>query len=101
MNWKSQDWIEHASFGLGCGSEERGERLDIDFVNSGAKTILTTTELKRANPPSSDFKFTRDKRKSGSSQLKGATRRPRLVAEPSEASEASTEVTHPPRLDPS
>jgi hypothetical protein len=91
MNWKSQDWIEHASFGLGCVSESRGDRLDIDFVNSGAKTILSTTELKRANPPSSDFKFTRVKRKSGS-PLKGerAARRPQLVAE---ASETTTVVT--------
>jgi hypothetical protein len=91
MNWKSQDWNEHASFGLGCVSESRGDRLDIDFVNSGAKTILTTTELKRANPPSSDFKFTRVKRKSGSSP-KGerAARRPQLVAK---ASETTTVVT--------
>ena len=90
MSWKSRDWIEHASFGLGCVNESRGDRLDIDFVNSGAKTILTTTELKRASPPSGDFKFTRDKRKSGFP--KGAARRPRLVAE---ASEASTVVTQP------
>jgi hypothetical protein len=98
MNWKPQDWVEHASFGLGRVSESRGDRLDIEFINSGAKTILTTTELKRANPPSSDFKFTRDKRKSGASPLKGATRRPRLVAEAAEAaeaSEASAEVTQP------
>jgi hypothetical protein len=47
MSWKSQDWIEHASFGLGRVSESRGDRLDIDFVNSGAKTILMTTLLKR------------------------------------------------------
>jgi hypothetical protein len=51
MNWKSQDWIEHASFGLGCVSENRGDRLDIDFINSGAKTILRTTDLKPAEPP--------------------------------------------------
>jgi hypothetical protein len=90
MSWKSQDWIEHASFGLGCVSESRGDRLDIDFVNSGAKTILTSTELKRANPPSSDFKFTRGKRKSGS--LKGAARRPQLATD---ASETPTAVTQP------
>jgi hypothetical protein len=93
MNWKSQDWIEHASFGLGCVSESRGDRLDIDFVNSGAKTILTTTDLKRANPPSSDFKFTRVKRKSGSSPLKGerAARRPQLVAKASETTMVVTQ----------
>jgi len=90
MSWKSQDWIEHASFGLGRVSESRGDRLDIDFVNSGAKTILMTTLLKRANPPRSDFKFARDKRKSGS--LKSAARRPQLVAE---TSDTSTVVTQP------
>jgi hypothetical protein len=98
MNWKPGDWIEHASFGLGCVSESRSDRLDIDFVNSGAKTILTTTELKRANPPSLDFKFTRDKRKSGASRLKGAASRPQLVAEASGDSPGShtTELTtHP------
>jgi hypothetical protein len=88
MSWKSQDWIEHASFGLGCVSESRGDRLDIDFVNSGAKRILMTTELKRANPPSGNFKFTRDKRKSGSP--KGAACRPQLVAETSDPSTAAT-----------
>jgi hypothetical protein len=92
MNWKAQDWIEHASFGLGRVNESRGDRLDIDFVNSGVKTILTTTELKRANPPSLDFKFTRDKRKSGASQLKGVARRRQLVAE---APTTSTVVTQP------
>ena len=74
MRWKPQDWIEHASFGLGRVNESRGDRLDIDFVNSGAKTILRTTELKPASPPSLDFKFTRDKRKSGPSQFKSARR---------------------------
>ena len=76
MHWKSQDWIEHPSFGVGRVNERRGDRLDIDFINSGAKTILRTTELKRANAPSLDFKFTRNKRKSGSSRLKAARRPP-------------------------
>jgi hypothetical protein len=92
MNWKAQDWIEHASFGLGRVNESRGDRLDIDFVNSGVKTILTTTELKRANPPSLDFKFTRDKRKSGPSRLTGVARRRQLVAD---APTTSTAVTQP------
>jgi hypothetical protein len=70
MNWKSQDWIEHASFGLGRVNENRGDRLDIEFIDSGAKTILRTTELKPANPPSLDFRFPRDKRKSRIPQFK-------------------------------
>jgi len=70
MNWKSQDWIEHASFGLGRVNENRGDRLDIDFISSGSKTILRTAELKRANPPSLDFEFPRAKRKSPSSTSK-------------------------------
>lgn len=55
MNWKPQDWIEHASFGLGRVNENRGDRLDIDFISFGSKTILKTTELKHAVPPA-DFK---------------------------------------------
>jgi hypothetical protein len=51
MNWKTQDWVEHASFGLGRVNENRGDRLDIDFIISGSKTILRTTELKAALPP--------------------------------------------------
>jgi hypothetical protein len=80
MHWKSQDWIEHASFGIGRVNESRGDRLDIEFISSGAKTILRTTELKRANPPSLDFKFPRAPRKSGASQSKveGAPRRARV-----------------------
>jgi hypothetical protein len=69
MNWKPQDWIEHASFGLGRVNENRGDRLDIDFINSGSKTILTTAELKRAMPPP-DFKFPSVKGKSLASRIK-------------------------------
>jgi hypothetical protein len=36
-NWKPQDWIDHASFGVGQVSESRGDKLDIDFVNGGRK----------------------------------------------------------------
>jgi hypothetical protein len=92
MKWKPQDWIEHASFGLGRVNENRGDRLDIQFINSGAKTIIRTTDLKRANPPSLDFRFPRDKRKSRAPQVKteSSDRRTQLVAE---ASETSTVVT--------
>ena len=56
MNCKANDWIEHPAFGLGCVSEDRGDRLDIEFVTSGYKTILKTAELKPAlSPPG--FKF--------------------------------------------
>jgi hypothetical protein len=69
MDCKAKDWIEHPSFGLGRVSEDRGDRLVIDFINSGAKTILKTTELKPAVPPSPDFKFPQDKNKSRTSQM--------------------------------
>jgi hypothetical protein len=80
MKWKPQDWIEHASFGLGRVNENRGDRLDIQFINSGAKTILRTTDLKPASPPSLDFRFPRDKRKSRTPQVKveSPARRPPL-----------------------
>src|SRR5580692_4723548 len=55
-NWKAQDWIEHASFGLGQVSESREDKLDIEFVSGGRKTILKSTELKAAAPPIPAFK---------------------------------------------
>jgi hypothetical protein len=39
-NWKAQDGIEPASFGLGQISDSREDKLDIEFVSSGRKTIL-------------------------------------------------------------
>jgi hypothetical protein len=70
MNWKSQDWIEHSAFGLGRVNEDRGDRLDIEFVASGAKTILKSTDLKPALSPSPDFKFPREKNKSRTPRFK-------------------------------
>jgi hypothetical protein len=69
MNWKPQDWIVHASFGLGRVNENRGDRLDIDFINSGFKTILRTTELKPAMSPP-DFKSPKVTGKSVTSRMK-------------------------------
>jgi hypothetical protein len=69
MNCKANDWIEHSAFGLGCVSEDRGDRLDINFINSGAKTILKSTDLKPAlSPP--DFRFPKAKGKSWTPQFK-------------------------------
>jgi hypothetical protein len=77
MNWKPQDWIEHASFGLGRVNENRGDRLDIEFISFGAKTILTTAELKHADSPP-DFKLPSVKGKSATSRIRvePAARRP-------------------------
>src|ERR1035438_10069293 len=60
-NWKPQDWIDHASFGVGQVSEARGDKLDIDFVNGGRKTLLKSTELIQAAPTGARFTFPRDK----------------------------------------
>ena len=69
MHCKANDWIEHSSFGLGRVSEDRGDRLDIRFITSGAKTILKTAEFRPAlSPP--DFKFPRAKGKSRTPQSK-------------------------------
>jgi hypothetical protein len=58
-HWKAQDWIDHASFGVGQVSESRGDKLDIDFVNGGRKTLLKSTELNQAVAPGAGFKFPR------------------------------------------
>ena len=69
-HWKPQDWIDHASFGVGQVSVSRGDKLDIDFVNGGRKTLLKSTALNRAAAPSAGFKFPRDKSKPRTGQLK-------------------------------
>jgi len=68
--WKPQDWIDHASFGVGQVNEVRGDKLDIDFVNSGRRTLLKSTELNRAVAPNAVFKFPRYKSKPRTGQLK-------------------------------
>ena len=68
-SWKPQDWIDHASFGVGQVSESRGDKLDIDFVNGGRKTLLKSTELNPADAPGAGFKFRRNKSKPRSGQL--------------------------------
>jgi hypothetical protein len=80
MDWMLRDWIEHSSFGIGWVIEDRVDRLDIYFLNAGKRTILKTSELKRALPPSPDFKFPNEKRKSSDSQSKpkSSPRRPRV-----------------------
>ena len=70
MDWKPKDWIEHSAFGVGRVSEDRGDRLDVEFINSGVKTILKTAELKPALSPSPDFKFPREKNKSRTRRFK-------------------------------
>ncbi len=66
MSYKANDWIEHPAFGLGRVNEDRGDRLDIEFVRAGTKTILRSAELKPAlSRP--DFKFPIEKIKSRTS----------------------------------
>ncbi len=78
MHCKANDWVEHPAFGLGCVSEDRGDRLDIEFVKSGAKTILKNANLKPAlSPPG--FKFPIQKIKSRTTprfKVEGPPRRP-------------------------
>ncbi|HEY6765159.1 MAG TPA: hypothetical protein VI386_10325, partial [Candidatus Sulfotelmatobacter sp.] len=69
MNCKANEWIEHSVFGVGCVSEDRGDRLDIDFITSGVKTILKTAELKPGAPPP-HFKFPAKRGKSRALQSK-------------------------------
>jgi hypothetical protein len=70
MDWKPKDWIEHSAFGVGRVSEDRGDRLDVEFVKVGAKTILKTAQLTPAASPSPEFKFAVDRRKSSTPRFK-------------------------------
>jgi len=69
-NWRAQDWVEHALFGIGQVSESREDKLDIDFVTNGRKTLLKSTELKSAASPSPTFKFAHQKRKTRQPNIK-------------------------------
>jgi hypothetical protein len=69
-NWRPQDWIDHALFGIGQVSVSRGDKLDIDFVNGGRKTLLKSTVLNRAVAPSADVTLPRAKSKPRARQLK-------------------------------
>jgi len=69
MKRKANDWIEHATLGLGRVSEDRGDRLDIQFIDSGAKTILKTANLRSALAPE-DFETSTNKVKSRAPLIK-------------------------------
>lgn len=75
LDCKTKDWIEHPGFGLGRVSEDRGDRIDIDFINSGAKTILKTADLKPAVPPPG-FQFPGEKVKARSTASRFKVERP-------------------------
>jgi hypothetical protein len=62
MKWKPTNWIEHATFGIGQVNEIREDKIDIDFLNHGRRTILRSTDLKPSTAPTPEFKFTRAKR---------------------------------------
>jgi len=69
MKLKANDWIEHETLGLGRVNEDRGDRLDIQFITSGAKTILKTANLRSALAPE-DFETSTNKVKSRASRIK-------------------------------
>jgi hypothetical protein len=79
--WKPQDWIDHASFGIGQVSESRGDKLDIDFVDGGRRTLLRSTELNRAIAPSEGFRFPRSKSKTSRQSIEGEKRQKRSLNE--------------------
>jgi len=69
MHCKADDWTEHSVFGLSRVSEDRGDRLDIQFITSGMKTILKTAEFRPAlSLP--DFNFPKAKGESRTPQFK-------------------------------
>src|ERR1035437_5822698 len=70
MSFQEKEWVEHPAFGVGRVREDRGDRLDIQFTQSGLKTLLKTADLKPAMPPSPDFKFPKEKAKSGTPRFK-------------------------------
>jgi hypothetical protein len=51
MTIKLHDWVEHTIFGQGRVSALRGDKLDIAFVNSGDRTLISSAPLQRATSP--------------------------------------------------
>jgi len=70
MDWKPKDWIEHSVFGVGRVREDRGDRIDVEFIKFGSKTILKIAQLKPAASPSPEFKFPADRHKSNTPRFK-------------------------------
>jgi hypothetical protein len=56
-NGKSQDWIEHPSFGFRQASESREGKLDIDFLNQFSEpwqenaSQIDGTQIRRLTQP--------------------------------------------------
>ena len=79
MHCQANDWIEHPAFGLGRVSEDRGDRLNIQFINSGVKTILKTAEFRAAqSPPGFKFPQTTGKSRTPQFKVERPPRRPSL-----------------------
>jgi len=72
MTIKLHDWVEHTTFGIGQVSGLRGDKLDIAFVDSGDKTLITTAPLQRATSPSAAESAAIGKRRK--SQLRAAAK---------------------------
>ncbi len=80
MVFKAKGWVEHPKFGIGRVREDRGDRYDIHFTQSGIKTLLKTADLKAASSPSPNFEFPTDKGRTRASRFKveRPSRRPPL-----------------------
>lgn len=62
MNFKIDGWVRHSKFGDGQVLEDRGDRIKVQFVESGERLMLKEAIHSAGSPPSPGFKFAKQKR---------------------------------------
>lgn len=68
MEWNTNDWVEHAKFGVGQITAI-GDNLSIRFLKEGEKILVKTAELKPASPPSPDFQWPKARSGAGKARV--------------------------------
>jgi hypothetical protein len=61
MNFKIDGWVRHSKFGDGQILEDRGDKIMIQFVNSGERLMLKEFIDSTGAPPTPGFKFAKKK----------------------------------------
>jgi len=62
MNFKIDGWIRHEKFGDGQITEDRGDRVLVQFVAAGERLMLKEAIHSAGAPPTPGFKFGKQKR---------------------------------------
>jgi hypothetical protein len=69
MNFKIDGWVRHSKFGDGQILEDRGDKIMIQFVNSGERLMLKEFIDSTGAPPTPGFKFAKKKSAAATAKL--------------------------------